>query len=179
MRDSRYRALARATFMAGVSSALLTVAAYAGTNPGDGVRAFGLIGTWSRNCDIPVGTIGSSRIVYEAQKNGHASVTTTSTVTLLSPALVRVGTHFEIDSATLLSDKQIKLVGKVTEIICPGCRNPGPPDTSPRQMIIEKVGAQIHIIDNRLLDGTAIAIDAGVVRGTGQQSSFDNKCAEP
>ena len=178
MRDRCYRALARATVLAGVSSASLTGTSSAGTNPSDTVRAFGLIGTWSRNCDIPVGTLGSSRIVYEAQKNSHASVTTTSTVTLLSPALVRVGTHFEIDSATLLSDKQIKLVGKVTEIICPGCRNPGPPDTSPRQMIIEKVGAQIHIIDNRLLDGTAIAIDAGVVRGTGQQSSFDNKCAE-
>ena len=143
-------------------------------SPGEAIRSFGLIGTWSADCAVPLGTLGASQITFEVQDDGRATFTSTFTVPIPSKPLA--STAFEIGDASVLSDKRIKLVVKTRKRSCPGCQTAPPPDALQRQLIFEKVDSQIHIVDNRSVDGTSVVIDAGVIRATGKATPLDSKC---
>jgi Ca2+-binding EF-hand superfamily protein len=169
--------LKHSTMVTGIAAAALlggSLTSVVAADPGDAMRSFGLIGVWSPNCVVPPGTLGAIRTTYDAPKDGRATFTSTSTIPIANNPQASV--LFEIDDATLLSDKQIKLIGKFTKLSRTDGQTTTPPDVSPRQIIIEKVDAQIHIIDNRLLDGTSVAIDAGIMRATGKPALLVSKC---
>jgi Ca2+-binding EF-hand superfamily protein len=154
-------------------SAALTPAVAAG--PADVMRTFGLAGTWSQNCAVPEGTLGASRITFDTSSDRAASFTSTFTTPI--PGNPQATTIFEIREATLLPDRQIRLVGRTTKLSRSDGQITSPPDSSLRQMIIQKVDAKFRIMDNRLLDGTAIAVEAGLVRATGASTPLLSKCA--
>jgi len=169
--------LKHSTTATGIAAAALlgvSLTSVVAVEPGDAMRSFGLIGVWSPNCVVPPGTLGAIRATYDAPKDGRATFTSTYTIPIANNP--EASALFEIDDATLLSDKQIKLIGKFTKLSRTDSQAAMPPDVSPRQIIIEKVDAQIRIIDNRLLDGTSVAIDAGIMRATGKPALLMSKC---
>jgi hypothetical protein len=158
----------------GVSIGLLRAA-----TPIETITEFGLVGTWSPDCAVPVGTLGASRVTYEPSENGLATSTSTFSGPIplpdaqSGPSYREVTSVFHIDAATALSDRQIKLVGQIT--IVNGQAGP-PSDAAPREMTIEKANGQIRVLDNRLAGATAIAVEDGVVRATGKPTPFLKRC---
>jgi Ca2+-binding EF-hand superfamily protein len=144
-------------------------------SPGEALRSFGLVGTWSADCAVPLGTLGASRITYEVQDDGRATFTSTFTTPI--PGRPQSSVVYQIDDASILSDKQIKLVAKIVARSCPGCQTAPLRDASQQQIIVEKVDSQIHIVDSRSLVGTSVGIEAGVMRATGKPAPLESKCA--
>jgi Ca2+-binding EF-hand superfamily protein len=159
-----------------IALAWLASAPAAASSAGEALKRFGLVGAWSQNCAVPSGTLGASRMTFAVPDGGAA--TFTSTMTIPIPGTPQASTVFEIADATVLSDRQIKLVGKTTKLTRSDAQKIASPDASQRQIIIERVNAQIRFFDNRLVDGTSVATEGGVVRATGRPTPFLNKCED-
>jgi hypothetical protein len=162
------------TTLAAAALVCTTLAPAVAASPGNAVKSFGLVGTWSWNCAVSEETAGANRMTFAAPENGP--VTFTTTFTLPPPGNPQASVFFQIDEATPLSGQRIKLIGKITKQSRTDRQDAGPPDGSPRQIIIEKSSGQIRIIENRLLDGTSVNIDAGIVRATGKPAASASKC---
>lgn len=91
-------------------------------SPGDTMRGVGLIDTWSLNCAVPPGTLGASRVRYEAPAGGSAIYSATSTIPIdTKPEAISV---FEIEEAAILANNQIKLVASTQKESAPIVRLP-------------------------------------------------------
>jgi hypothetical protein len=169
----------------GVIIGASTVSLRAAT-PVETIREFGLIGTWSSDCAVPTGTLGASRLTFEPSENGLATSTSTFSIpipipipqqnsqgTISYPEAISV---FQIDTAAVLSDTKVKLTGKVAKLSRSDGQASPPPDAAPREMTVEKANGQIRVVDNRTADGTAIAVEDGVVRATGKPTPFLSRC---
>jgi hypothetical protein len=165
----------------GVIIGASTVSLRAAT-PVETIREFGLIGTWSSDCAVPTGTLGASRLTFEPSENGLATSTSTFSIPIPQPNSQGTRSYpeaisvFQIDTAAVLSDTKVKLTGKVAKLSRSDGQASPPPDAAPREMTVEKANGQIRVVDNRTADGTAIAVEDGVVRATGKPTPFLSRC---
>jgi hypothetical protein len=170
MLPDRPRERRAAIIAATIASALLCLISIHSdaASPGDTLRTFGLVGTWSDDCAQK-----SSSATYDASETGAATLTSVVPIPRTDTQLVLT---FQIDEATLMPDNKIKFVAKIRNVTRSDGNLPPTLGRSPLRIILEKDGARTRVIDDRAVDGTHVNVENGIQRATGIPVPFREKC---
>jgi hypothetical protein len=164
-----------ATFTAAIVSALcclFSLQAFA-ESPGEAMKRFGLVGTWSDNCALM-----SAWTTFDISDSGAATFTSVGPMT--APGVfAKIISTLQIDQATVLSDDKIMLVAWTSNVTRTDGKPLPPWDRSPHNMIVQSDAAGMRVIDNRTVDGTRVDVENGIQRFTGKPLQLRHRCQAP
>jgi hypothetical protein len=133
-------------------------------SPAEAMKAFGLLGSWSLNCSIPMTVCDKkgcgSRNIYEVWPSGQSRSRTVNGSTVSGR-----GTSFEADiqSATRIADDKLKIISTqlqpqgMTMPTLPWLRQPG----ERWEVVLIKSGNKYRTLSARREDGGKVAVEDG------------------